>query len=169
MNTLIRMVAAMAAVALLSACGLLKSPAEDITFQAPSGWQSTPGIMGRFQLWTGGTTSKQMLMLMKLPQDAKMDSAFSDADFKEMSGSARVKDATVVERRSMNICGNQPALYMKMRGVSVTNNSEKTEELIDTVLSKVSDGTYMAMHMYPVGSVPDQQAEAAIYELCPKR
>lgn len=106
-------------------------------------------------------------MLMKLPQDAKIDSAFDTNDFRQMSGSTRVKDAKIVERRTLTICGSQPALFMKMTGVS--SGSEKTEELIETVLSKVSDGTYMAMHMYPVGSVPDPQAEAAIYELCPKR
>ncbi len=38
--------AALGAIAILTACGLMKSPAEDINFVAPSGWQSTPGIMG---------------------------------------------------------------------------------------------------------------------------
>lgn len=158
--------AALGAIAILTACGLMKSPAEDINFVAPSGWQSTPGIMGRFQLWTGGANAKQVLMLMKLPQDAKIDRSFDASDVKELTGPTSVKDATMLEQRTMKICGNQPALYMKMRGVS--NGQTKTEEMIEAVLSKVSDGTFMAMHMYPVGSVPDPQADAAIYELCPK-
>lgn len=166
MMKIVHVTAALGAVALLTACGLTKSPAEDINFVAPAGWQSTPGIMGRFQLWTGGANAKQVLMLMKLPQDAKIDQSFDASDFKEMTGPTSVKDATMLEQRSMKICGNQPAMYMKMRGVS--NGGTKTEEMIEAVLSKVSDGTFMAMHMYPVGSVPDPQAEAAIYELCPK-
>ena len=122
--------------------------------------------MGRFQLWTGGANPKQVLMLMKLPQDAKIDRSFDASDMKDLTGPTSVKDATMLEQRTMKICGNQPALYMKMRGVS--NGQTKTEEMIEAVLSKVSDGTFMAMHMYPVGSVPDPQADAAIYELCPK-
>lgn len=169
MTSLVRMTIVIVGVILLSACGLLKSPADDIDFEAPSGWTSTPGIMGRFQLWTGGTTNKQVLMLMKLPQDAKIDRSFDASDFKGMSGSASVKNATMLEQRRMNICGTQPAVYMKMRGVSTTSGTQKTEEMISAVISKVSDGTFMAMHMYPVGSQPDPQAEAAIYELCPKK
>jgi len=170
MMKILHVVAAVSGVALLTACGLTKSPAEDINFTAPADWQSTPGIMGRFQLWTGGpATGKQVLMLMKLPQDAKIDKSFSSSDFKEMSGPASVKDATMLEQRNMTICGSQPAMYMKMRGVSSNSGSQKTEEMVEAVISKVSDGTFMAMHMYPVGSVPDTQAEAAIYELCPKK
>jgi hypothetical protein len=170
MTTFLRIAAAIAGVAILTACGLTKSPAEDITFTAPTDWTSTPGIMGRFQLWTGGPASaKQVLMLMKLPQDSKIDRSFNASDIKEMTGPASVKDATMVEQRNMTICGSQPATYMKMRGVSSNNGNRKTDEMIETVISKVSDGTYMAMHMYPVGTDPDKQAEAAIYELCPKK
>jgi hypothetical protein len=165
MMKIVHVAAALGAVVLLTACGLTKSPAEGINFVAPNGWQSTPGIMGRFQLWTGGANAKQVLMLMKLPQDAKIDRTFSPSDMKDLAGPSAVKDATMLEQRTMKICGNQPALYMKMRGVSSGQN--KTEEMIEAVVSKVSDGTFMAMHMYPVGSVPDPQADAAIYELCP--
>ena len=166
MMKILRAAAALCAVVLLTACGLTKSPAEDINFVAPNGWQSTPGIMGRFQLWTGGANGKQVLMLMKLPQDAKIDRTFNASDMKDLAGPSAVKDATMLEQRTMKICGTQPALYMKMRGVS--SGQTKTEEMIEAVMSKVSDGTFMAMHMYPVGSVPDPQADAAIYELCPK-
>jgi hypothetical protein len=170
MMKIFHVAAAVAGVAFLSACGLTKSPAEDINFVAPDGWQGTPGIMGRFQLWTGGAANdKQVLMLMKLPQDAKIDKSFSASDFKDATGPASVKDATMLEQRTMNICGSQPAMYMKMRGVSSSTDNKKTNEMISAVISKVSDGTFMAMHMYPVGSVPDAQAEAAIYELCPKK
>jgi hypothetical protein len=165
MMKIVHVAAALGAVVLLTACGLTKSPAEGINFVAPNGWQSTPGIMGRFQLWTGGANAKQVLMLMKLPQDAKIDRTFSPSDMKDLAGPSAVKDATMLEQRTMKICGNQPALYMKMRGVS--SGQTKTEEMIEAVVSKVSDGTFMAMHVYPVGSVPDPQADAAIYELCP--
>lgn len=166
---LLRVAAAIGGLALLTACGLTKSPADDITFSAPASWHGTPGIMGRFQLWTGGTDSKEVLMLMKLPQDAKIDKSFNASDFKDAAGTVPVKNATMEEQRDMTICGNQPAMFMKMRGVSTNNGDKKTDEMIEAVVSKVSDGTFMAMHMYPVGSVPDAQAEAAIYELCPKK
>ncbi|HTA38312.1 MAG TPA: hypothetical protein VK760_04510 [Candidatus Acidoferrales bacterium] len=149
---------------------MTKSPADDITFTAPNGWQGTPGIMGRFQLWTGGdTNAKQVLMLMKLPQDAKIDKTFSPSDFKDAAGPATLKGGTILEQRTMTICGGQPARFMKMSGVSSNSDGKKTDEMIEAVVSKVSDGTFMAMHMYPVGAVPDPGAEAAIYELCPKK
>lgn len=166
MMKILHVAATLGAAVLLTACGLMKSPAEDINFVAPTGWHSTPGIMGRFQLWTGGANAKQVLMLMKLPQDSKIDQSFDASDFKQITGPTSVRDATMLEQRNMKICGSQAAMYMKMRGVS--NGQTKTEEMIEAVVSKVSDGTFMAMHMYPVGSVPDPQAEAAIYELCPK-
>jgi hypothetical protein len=155
---------AMLATILLVGCGgLMKSPADGLTFRAPDGWQTTPGIMGRFQLWmTGEDKDKQVLVLLKLPPQAKIDKSFN-LDLVNGPNSGGVKDVQVVSRRQMTLCGNQPSLYLMMRGESSRN---KIEENLEAVFSKATDSTYMAMYVYPVGTAPNARAEAAISELC---
>jgi hypothetical protein len=160
-------VAGALAAATLTACGLTKSPAEGLTFTAPSGWTGTPGIMGRFQLWTGtGDASGHVLMLMKLPADTNLKADFDMDNLKDVNGSASLKDAKILARRTMTLCNGQQSMFMKMQGKSKNQN---TEESIEAVLSKASDGTYMAMYMYPIGAATNPAAEAAIYELCPAK
>jgi hypothetical protein len=148
----------------LTACGLTKSPAEGLNFKPPDGWQGTPGVMGRFQLWTAN--DKQMLMLLKLPADMKLTTSFDLNDFQDVNGPAALKDSKVLARRNMTMCGNQQSMFLKMQGKSTRQN---TEETIEVVLSKAADGTFMAMYMRPLGSAADPAAEAAIYELCPAK
>jgi hypothetical protein len=156
---------AMLATILLAGCGgLMKSPADGLTFRAPDAWQTTPGIMGRFQLWTTGDgKDKQLLVLLKLPAQAKLDKSF-DLDLVNGENSGGVQGVTVVSRRQMTLCGNQPSLNVMMRGESSRN---KVEENLAAVFSKTTDATYMAMYVYPVGTTPNARAEAAISELCP--
>jgi hypothetical protein len=157
------------AVVFLSACsGLMKSPAEGLTFQAPAGWQGTPGIMGRFQLWTAGDgKAKQVLLLMKLPGDVKLDPASFKLNDVQAANPENLRDMTIVDRRRMTLCGGQESLYFKMHGKS---GSSRTPETIETVLSRSSpDATFMSTYGYPDGSMPDKEAEAAIYELCPAK
>jgi hypothetical protein len=160
----------MAAVAILmlSACGLTKSPADGLTFRAPDGWTGTPGIMGRFQLWTSpGDKDKQIVMLMKLPSDTKIDQSTDVASFKSFSSQDSLKDTKLLERKVMKLCnGTQSSIFMKMEGTSTNSHSEET---VETVLSKAPDGTYMAMYMYPIGTAPDANVEASIYNLCPDK
>jgi hypothetical protein len=158
-------VAAAFAVASLTACGLTKSPADGLTFKAPDGWTATPGVMGRFQLWTsGGGDSAHVLMLLKLPADTKLNSSFSVNDFKDVDGPASLKDGRVLAQRTMTLCGSQRSMFVKMQGQT---KNQKAEELVEAVLSKAADGTYMAMYMHPIAVAPNPAAEAAIYELCP--
>ena len=162
-------VAAAFAVATLTACGLTKSPAEGLTFKAPDGWQGTPGIMGRFQLWTarsGTETTGQVLMLMKLPVDTNLKGDFDPSNLNDVNGSASLRNAKVLAKRTMTLCNSQQSIFMKMRGQS---KNQKTEEQIEAVVSNAPDGTYMAMYMFPIGAAPDPAAEAAIYELCPAK
>ncbi len=151
------------ATVLLVACGgLTQSPADGLNFRAPEGWQSTPGIMGRFQLWSNGDgKDKQVLILMKLPPGTKFDKSF---DLNEVDGpNAGIEGARIVSRREMTLCGNQASLAVTMRGES---SREKVEENVTTVFSKTDDATYMTTYVYPVGASPNARAEAAIYELC---
>ena len=139
----------------LAACsGLTKSPAEGLTFKAPDGWTSTPGIMGIMQLWASPGTSKEVLMLFHAPSDWKSDQALD---------SANVKDAQIQEQRTITICGNQSAQYLKMRATSTRGDGDQNVQMIS---SKGKDGTYLALYIYPIAATPDPQAQAAIYELC---
>jgi hypothetical protein len=140
-----------------SACGgLTKSPADGITFTAPSTWQSSPGIMGMMQFWTS-PDKKQVLMLFKVPADFKTDQAFS---------SAEVKDAHIEEERSVKICGNMQADYTKAIATSSRTGDDNNLEMI---AAKADGGVFMAMYIYPIGTKPDPTAGAAIYQLCPAK
>lgn len=163
-GTRVRIAAAMLATVLLVACGgLTQSPADGLNFRAPDGWQSTPGIMGRFQLWTTGESKdKQVLVLLKLPPQAKADKSF-DVNMVNGPNSGGVEGATIVSRRQVTLCGNQPSLYVLMRGESAR---EKVEENVAAVFSRTTDAMYMAVYVYPVGTAANAWAEAAIYELC---
>jgi len=162
-----RALAATAVAVALAGCGFTKSPAEGLTFKPPDGWASTPGVMGRFQLWTspGGSEDKQVLMLLKLPATAKLDAA----EFSANAGSGSpltITDETVIQRRSLTICSNQPAVYSKMRGKSSKSNDEET---VETVISRSSDAAYLAMYVYPVTASPDTAVEASLFDLCPAK
>jgi hypothetical protein len=163
-----RFAAAAAAAMVLAGCGVLKSPADGLTFRAPAGWTGTPGIMGRFQLWTGGSGDKshqQVLMLMKLPADVKLDKSFDPREI-ETNSATSLRDATLVSERTMKLCGTQESMFVKMQGKSKTGS---VEEAIEMVLSKAPDGTYMAMYVHPVDSDSNPEAEGAIYQLCPAK
>jgi hypothetical protein len=67
---------------LLSGCGLTSSPAEGLTFTAPSGWQSSPGIMGFAQLWTPSSNSDEVLMLFRSPRQIDREQVFQTGKLK---------------------------------------------------------------------------------------
>ena len=141
-----------------TACGgLTKSPAEGLTFTAPADWKATPGIMGMMQFWMS-PDKKQALMLFRVPADFKTDQAFSSAD---------VKDAHIESQRTIKLCGNMPAQYMKAIATSSRTGDDNNLEM---TIAKGSDGnTLMAMYVYPIGTKPDATADAAIYQLCPAK
>jgi len=167
MQFLRSLVPAVAASIVLAGCGLTTSPADGLNFHAPSGWQGTPGVMGRFQMWVSGGSKeqKQIVMLMKLPADVKL----SLADFKANQSAGQpgaMKDATVLQQRKMTLCSNQDSLYVKMQGKSSTNDNQ---ELVEAVITKAPDATYYAMYAYPLATSPDTAAQAAIFEICPSK
>jgi hypothetical protein len=143
-------------IATVACGGLTKSPAEGLTFKAPADWPSSPGIMGMMQFWTS-PDKKQVLMLFKVPADFKTDQAFSSAD---------VKDAHIEAQRTINVCGEQHADYMKAIATSSRTGDDNNLEMVST---KSADGVLMAMYIYPIGTQPDATADAAIYQLCPAK
>jgi hypothetical protein len=148
--------ALLGAVATAACGGLTKSPTEGLTFKPPAGWTSSPGIMGMMQFWTS-PDKKQVMLLFNVPSDFKMDEAFSSAD---------VKDAHIETQRSMKICGNVDAQYVKAIATSSRTGDDTNLEMIQ---AKGSSGTLISMYVYPIGAKPDGDAEAALSELCPAK
>ena len=144
----------------LSGCGFKSSPADDLQFRPPAGWQSSPGFLGFMQFWRAPGNDREVLMLFRSPKELQPNEVFSDARLQ-----TTLKDATIERRRSILICGNQPARYVEARGYS----SRSGESRIEMVMSNVAGGTYFAMYVRPIASDPNPMAEAAVRELCPKR
>ena len=144
----------------LTACGLQASPADNLQFRPPPGWQSSPGILGFMQFWRPVTGNHVVLMLFKSPKPITPSEVFSDND--QMNGA--LKNATVERRQSITICGNQPATYFQARGTSSRGEPARAEMMMSTV----AGATYFALYVRPLATTPDAAAEAALRELCAK-
>ena len=158
-----RILVALLGALVASGCGLTSSPAEDITFTAPAGWQASPGIMGFMQFWHPPGKSDEVLMLFRAPKRESMQEIFSTSN---------MKDSDITERRTIRICHNQAAEYIKAQGTmhsgsntSVHINGDAYVQLVGT---NVAGKAYFAMYVYPKNGVPNAQAVAALRELCPK-
>ncbi|MBV8373558.1 MAG: hypothetical protein JOY69_09875 [Candidatus Eremiobacteraeota bacterium] len=147
--------AALLLVAALTGCGFTSSPADNLTFKAPAGWQGSPGIMGFMQFWRAPNSDDQVLMLFKSPKPLQTRDVFS---------SANLRDAKVEAQKPITICGNQTAEYFKARGTSRNGRDSNVE----MVMTDVSGTTYFAMYLYPAGAAPNGEADAALHELCAK-
>jgi hypothetical protein len=146
-----RSLAAALAVVSLAGCGLLKSPADGLTFHAPDGWRGTPGFLGRVQTWTHVSGSGvSMLILTSVP----------GLTAHRVAG--RPASGTTIEQREMVLCGSQSSFFRKS---NITSHDRHF--ISETVVTSAPGSGYVAIYMYPAGSAPDAQAEAAIYELCP--
>jgi hypothetical protein len=143
----------------LSGCGLSASPADGLRFQPPAGWRSSPGILGFMQFWRPPSGVREVLMLFKSPKPVTSGDMYSDAN---MQGA--FKSVTVQRKRSIKICGNQPALFVQ--GIAISR--ENTESNVEMVLANVRGTSYFAMYVRPTDVAPDPQAEGALYELCAK-
>jgi hypothetical protein len=143
------------AVLALSACGATSSPADNLNFKAPSGWQSSPGIMGFMQFWKAPTSDNEVLMLFKSPRPLKTSDVFN---------SANLKDAKVEAQQAIVICGAQPAVFFKAQATG----SKGADSNVEMVKTDAAGTTYMAMYVYPAGAQPNSDAVAALRELCAK-
>ena len=160
-------VAFLGAALALAGCGLTSSPADNLTFAAPAGWQASPGILGYMQFWKSPATSDEVLMLFKSPKPLDPHDVFS---------TARVNDAKILSRQSIHICGNQPAEYLLAAGTSNADNAAGNGKSLDAkspsdaqvVMTDVNGTTYISMYVYPVNRQPNPQAAAALRELCAK-
>lgn len=147
--------ALLALVLAASGCGFTSSPADNLTFTAPAGWQSSPGIMGFMQFWKAPNGNKEMLMLFKSPKPLQVRDVFNNANMRE---------AKVQAQKPITICGSQPAEYYKAQGTSSQGNDSNVE----MVMTDAAGTTYLAMYIYPVGAAPNAQAATALRALCSK-
>jgi|GEM_PF-1205468 hypothetical protein len=140
-------------------CAFSASPADGLTFQAPPGWQSSPGIMGFMQFWRAPSDDREVLMLFKSPKALVAGDVFSSAN---MQGT--LKNVTVQRRRATKICGDQPAVYLQARGSSAKGG----DSTVDMVITTVHGTSYFAMYVRPIAAAPNPTAEASLQELCAK-
>jgi hypothetical protein len=145
--------------ALLAGCGLTNSPADGLTFTAPSGWRASPGIMGFMQFWTPPSNSDEVLMLFHSPREVDRD---------QMIQSGKLKDAKIEAQSAITICGNQAATYLK--GVAQSSAVAQSSKLrnLEMTMTNAGGATYFAMYVYPLDRPPNAQAESALRELCLK-
>ena len=144
-----------AAMVAATGCGFNSSPADNLTFKPPSGWQGSPGIMGFMQLWKAPNRNDEVLMLFKSPRPIQPSEVFSNAD---------LKDTKVQNVQHITICNNQPAELLTAQGT----RGQGKDSIVDMVMSNAGGATYMAMYVYPVGGAPNGEATAALRELCTK-
>lgn len=153
-----RIASALVCASLLAGCGLTSSPAEGLTFKPPSKWQPSPGIMGFMQFWKPAASDSEVLMLFKSPKQLDPSEVFS---------SAKLKNGRIERQQSIKICGNQPAVFFKAVATSSTGTTNKDDD-VQMVMTNANGTTYFAMYLYPVKTVPNTEAVAALRELCSK-
>ena len=143
----------------LAGCAFTSSPADDLQFKAPAGWQSSPGIMGFMQFWRPANSDQEVLMLFKSPKPLKPSDVFTSND---LQGS--IKNVKVERTATIQICGSQPATLFQAQGTS----SKGGEDSVDMVMSDTGGKTYFALYVRPVGGQSNAQALSALRELCAK-
>jgi hypothetical protein len=158
MNVVKCVAAALLAIAPVG-CALNASPADGLQFQAPAGWQSSPGIMGFMQFWKSPSDDRELLMLFRSPKPLKPSDVLSDARLNDT-----LKGATVESQTGIQICGRQPATLFRARGSS----SRGGEEQVDILITTLHGAGYLAMYVRPLNAPSNPAAMAALREVCAK-
>jgi len=156
MNTAVRSLLTAVCVAAVAGCG---SPASDTAFRAPNGWKSTPGMLGRFQMWITGANDndRQMVILVRGDQNMQVENSQMAAGTRGMHD---------IKRSTVTLCGSQSADYFTARGEG-GNGSKRVQEAIEGVSASIAGSKYAALYIRPAGMKPDAQAETALHSLCP--
>lgn len=154
-----RWLVACALTAILAGCG---SATDSITFKAPANYTMAASVGPFMQMWKGPQQSA--LMLMALPTKIDLDKAVTTSD---------IKGAQVEKESTIQICGNQSAIYVSMIGEreelgSASPGGAQQKRQIDFLATNVNGKTYMAMYIRPVGAPSDAGAQSAIHNVCAK-
>lgn len=146
--------------AALAGCAFASSPADDLQFKAPAGWQSSPGIMGFMQFWRPAGSDQEVLMLFKSPKPLRPGEVFTSSD---LQGS--VKNVKLERTQTISICNGQPATLFQAEGTS----SKGVDDRVDMVMSDTGGKTYFALYVRPAAGQSNAEALSALRELCAKR
>lgn len=158
---------------LLAGCG---NASDNLAFKAPAGFTAKASVLGMVQIWTGGTSADQsMIMLTKLPVKKDVaDKNFAPIDLSSTAGLKNDK-TTVESSKQITICGNQPARFVRMSSVAGAPSGDKSQTpqsakrvQMEMLMTNVGNNTYMAMYMHPKADKPDPAAEAALKTVCAK-
>jgi hypothetical protein len=102
---------------------------------------------------------REALILFKSPRPITANDILSNDRMKDT-----LQGLQIEQRHAIQICGNQPATYVRGRGTSPKHGDEDAEMVITTV-----NGTsYFALYVRPIGAEPNFAAQAALRELCAK-
>ena len=99
------------------------------------------------------------MILFKSPTPLTANDVFSNNQMK-----ATLKDVQIEQRHQIQICGSQPATYVRGRGTS----PKRGDEDVEMVFTSIKGASYFALYVRPIGSTPNFMAQAALRELCPK-
>lgn len=158
---LLSMLVALCIGAPLSGCS---SPAQDIAFQPPAGWRSTPGMFGRMQLWMNGSGASDRQILMIVRGDKSMTTAQINSSNSPFGGTQGMHD---VKRKTVTLCRTQRAEYFTGQGEG-QSGSTRVLQRIEGMMATIGDSKYFVLYIRPAAMQADMQAENSLYSLCPK-
>ncbi|HEY8298299.1 MAG TPA: hypothetical protein VIG32_09785 [Candidatus Baltobacteraceae bacterium] len=150
---------AVAALAILALAGCGGSASGDLaSFKAPDGWRG--GGIGGYSMWISPDAkngSGEVLMLMRLPYRSGSHQDLSMA-------TSQYQHAKVLQRKTIDICGKQPANYVEMAADQKTGKHEN----VQLVSTRYNDTVYFAMYARDAGTPANPAANTAIRSLCLK-
>ena len=151
-----RFIAALSSLALvLAGCGGSAS-SDFASFKPPDGWKEFS--MFGYSMWVAPDNQggqDQTLMVMRLPN--RKDGA-------PASFTMHYHDDVVEQRKTITICGNQPATYLELIG----SKPGKRED-VEMVQTQYAGVGYVALYSRDAGAPINSDASAAIKSLCLKK
>jgi len=146
------------ALVVLTGCVQSKHAGGALTFHAPDGWtEMSRSADPDIELWH--STDKSQHGILSLDRDLPaFDAAIVVKSLVKNNG-------RLVAQRTMTLCGHQPSVYSRVIQKARAGSGTYTWEI---VTSRTPSALWEAQYMQPTGSAPDTQAQAALYELCPR-
>jgi len=102
---------------------------------------------------------REALILFKSPKPITANDVFANDRMKDT-----LQGIQIEQRHAIQICGGQPATYVRGRGSS----RKRGDEDVEMVITTVNGTSYFALYRRPFGARPTFAAQAALRELCPK-
>lgn len=116
-------------------------------------------MFGHMQAWMKSGDQKNTTQFVML---VKGNATTTHSDFNAIPEQYG-KNANVIKRGNVKLCGSQPAEQMIADGTDRAGKRSRIE-MVSTIIDK---DRYVAMYIRPVTLPADASAEAAIHSLCP--